>query len=78
MELKLENLKKRDNPKWKKIADYLLYTALPALNIAFASLQPVNPEFTIYAMAAVNLIIALFKGATKFTAAEFRNLTPIE
>jgi hypothetical protein len=45
----------------------LLYTALPALNVAFAALQPMNPEFTIYAMMSTNLAIALFKGATKFT-----------
>jgi hypothetical protein len=67
MNLSIDNLGKKDNARWKKIADYLLYTGLPALNVALASIQPVSPEFTIYAMAISNLLIALFKGATKFT-----------
>jgi predicted permease len=66
--LKISNLKKPSNKKWKMIADYLLYTALPALNIFFVAIQPVSPEFTIWSMAITTLLITLFKGGTKFTA----------
>jgi hypothetical protein len=66
--LKFSNLKKPSNKRWKAIADYLLFTGLPALNIFFVAIQPVSPEFTIWAIAGSNLLIALFKGATKFTA----------
>ena len=68
MELKFENLTKPSNKKWKSIADYLLYTALPALNIFFVAIQPVSPTFTIWALGICNLLIALFKGTTKHTA----------
>jgi hypothetical protein len=70
MNLKYENLSKPSDKKYKLIADYLLYTALPALNIFFVAVQPISPEFTIWAGAATNLAIALFKGLTKFTADE--------
>jgi hypothetical protein len=65
--LKLENLNKPSNKKWKMIADYLLYTGLPAINIFFVAIQPVSPVFTIWAIASTNLLIMLFKGGTKFT-----------
>ena len=70
MNLKFENLNKPSDKKWKLIADYLLYTGLPAINVFFAALQPVSSEFTIWGMAISNLLIGLFKGATKFTAHE--------
>ena len=65
--LKLENLNKPSSKKWKMIADYLLYTGLPAINIFFVAIQPVSPIFTIWAIASTNLLIMLFKGGTKFT-----------
>jgi len=67
MQLSKENLGKPSNKKWKAIADYLLYTGLPAINVFFVAIQPVSPEFTIWAIAGSNLLIALFKGATKFS-----------
>jgi len=70
MQLSIDNLKKPSDKKWKKIADYLLYTGLPAINIFFATIQPVSSEFTIWGMAICTLLIALFKGGTKFTAEE--------
>jgi hypothetical protein len=70
MNLKLENLSKPSNKKCKLIADYLLYTVLPAINVFLLAIQPVSPEFTIWAMGISNLLIALFKGGTKFTADE--------
>ena len=70
MQLAFENLDKPSNKKWKLIADYLLFTGLPALNIFFVSIQPVSPEFSLWAIAISSLLIALFKGITKFTADE--------
>lgn len=68
--LKVENLKKPSNKKLKLIADYLLYTALPAINIFFVALQPVSAEFSLWGAAISTLLISLFKGLTKFTADE--------
>ena len=70
MKLSVENLKKPTHRKWKLIADYLLYTALPAVNIFFVAMQPVDKEFTIWGMAISNLFIMLFKGASKFSTDE--------
>lgn len=69
-EFKVSNLQKPSNKKWKKVADYLLFTGLPAINLFFVTLQPVSPTFTIWGIAISNLLIALFKGATKFTSDE--------
>ena len=66
--LKIENLKKPSDKKWKRIADYLLYTGLPAINLFFLTIQPVNLKFSLYGIAISNVLIMLFKGATKFTA----------
>jgi hypothetical protein len=68
--LKLENLEKPSNKKWKKVADYLLYTGLPAINVFFLAVQPVSTEFSLWGAAISNLLIMLFKGATKFTTDE--------
>jgi hypothetical protein len=68
MQLSIDNLQKPSDKKWKKVADYLLYTGLPALNIFFVAIQPVSPEFTLWAIAGSNLLITLFKGMSKFSA----------
>ena len=71
MELKLSNLDKPSDKKWKKIANYLLFTALPTLNIFFVAIavsKYVSPEFSLWSVAICNVLIALFKGTTKFTA----------
>ncbi|NLH62240.1 MAG: hypothetical protein GX452_12650 [Ignavibacteriales bacterium] len=70
MKLSIENLNKPSDRKWKRVADYLLYTALPAINIFFVTLQPVSAEFSLWGAAISSLLIALFKGMTKFTAEE--------
>jgi len=70
MDLKLSNLDKPSNKKWKKVADYLLYVGLPALVIFFTTLQPVNPTFSLWGVAISALLISLFKGAVKFTSDE--------
>jgi hypothetical protein len=68
---KYENLKKPSHPIWKKIADYLLYTGLPAVNAFFIYLEAktiVSTEFALWGVAISTLLITLFKGGTKFTA----------
>lgn len=67
MTLSIDNLSKPSNRKLKRIADYLLYTALPAINVFFVTLQPISMEFSLYGIAVSTLLITLFKGATKFT-----------
>jgi len=76
MELKISNLDKPSNKKWKLVADYLLYTALPAINVFFVAMAATNVfdiKLCFYGVAGSNLLIALFKGATKFTADESNN-----
>ncbi len=68
MMLRYENLKKPSNKKWKKIADYLLYVTLPAINIFFITVEPVSPEFSLWGNAISTFIITSFKGLTKFTS----------
>lgn len=71
MELKLKNLKKPSDKYWKKIADYLLYSVLPGLNVFFVAMAATNAfsiKLCFYGVAGTNLLITLFKGITKFTA----------
>lgn len=70
MTLSIDNINKPSNAKLNRIADYLLYTAMPAIVIFFATLQPISPEFSIYGQAISVLMITLFKGFTKFTLEE--------
>lgn len=68
MNLSVQNLSKPSNKKWKLVADYLLYTGLPAINVFFLAVQPVSIKFSLWGASISNLLIMLFKGATKFTA----------
>lgn len=71
MELKLENLNKPSHKKWKMIADWLLFTVLPALNAMFLYIESkeiISPEFAMWGVAITSLLIPCFKGLTKFTA----------
>lgn len=71
--LKLENFNKPSDPKWKRVADYLLYGALPAINVFFISMQATglfDPKLCFWGVAGTNLLIALFKTGTKFTTDE--------
>ncbi len=70
MNLSVKNLNKPSNKKLKLVADYLLYTFLPAINVFFVTVQPVNTEFSLWGSAVCNMLIALFKGLVKFTAEE--------
>ena len=70
MNLSVSNLDKPSNKKWKLIADYLLYTGLPAINVFFLAVQPVSVEFSLWGAAISNCLIMLFKGASKFSVEE--------
>ena len=69
MELKLENLNKPSNKKFKKIADVLLYT-LPLYSGAIAVLADSAPKFALWANLILTLTVITLKGITKFTAEE--------
>ena len=68
--LKLSNLDKPSDKRWKRVADYLLFTGLPAVNIFFLAVQPVSAEFSLWGAGISTLLITLFKGGSKFTADE--------
>lgn len=71
MQLSRENLKKPSEKKWKKIADYLLYTGLPAVNAFFITMQATGAfdiKVSFWGISITTLLITLFKGLTKFTA----------
>jgi hypothetical protein len=68
MELKLENLKKPSNKKFKRIADYLLYTH-PLISGALMAI-PIEDSLKLWVIFGLNTIVILIKGATKFTAEE--------
>jgi hypothetical protein len=69
MELKYSNLGRPSNKKWKKVADYFLYT-LPLYSVAIAitSDKLWGPEIALYITTAINVIIVTLKGLTKFTS----------
>lgn len=71
MNLSINNWNKPSNKKWKLIADYLLYVALPAINgffIAMAATGAFDIKLCFWGVSGTNLIIALFKGLGKLTA----------
>jgi hypothetical protein len=66
MQFAVENLKKHDNKKLKKIADYLLYT-LPLYLGAILAL-PIPENIKLYINFAVTILIISMKGASKFSS----------
>jgi hypothetical protein len=71
MNLKLENLKKPSNKKWKRVADYFLYT-LPLYSTAIAVCSAVlwDEKTALVITVVINIVIISLKGLTKFTADE--------
>jgi hypothetical protein len=67
MALSINNIGKPSHKKWKLVADYLLYVALPAITVFFAALQPVSVEFSLWGVAISTLLASLFKGFVKLT-----------
>jgi hypothetical protein len=68
MNLSIDNLKKHDNKKLKKVADYLLYT-LPLYLGAILAL-PLPERLKLYINFGVTILIVTAKGLTKFSTDE--------
>jgi hypothetical protein len=61
----VENLKKRDNKKWKVAADFFLYT-LPFYLSAIMAV-PIPDKLKMWINFAVTIAIVTIKGFSKFT-----------
>jgi hypothetical protein len=71
MELSISNLDKPSNKKWKKVADYLLYTLpLYSVAIAVAADQLWSAKTALIITIVINVLIISLKGLTKFTSEE--------
>lgn len=68
MTLKLSNLSKPSNPKWKLVADILLYT-LPAYSLAMAA-SPLPEAFKLWANFVIGTTVITIKAISKFTSDE--------
>ena len=66
MMLKVENLNKPSNKKWKLIADIMLYS-LPLLNGIIVTM-PLEDVWQKWIMFGVNIAIVAFKTVSKFTS----------
>ena len=68
MQLKVENLNKPSNKKFKLIADFLLYT-LPLYQGAIIAL-PISDTIKMWIGFGVTMITVTIKGLSKFTVDE--------
>lgn len=66
--LSIDNLGKPSNRKWKRIADFLLYT-LP-LYLGAVMALPINETVKLWINFSVTIVTVTIKGLTKFTAEE--------
>jgi len=64
--LKLSNLSKPSNKRWKSVADFFLYT-LPLYLVAIMA-APLNEDFKLWATFGITMITVTLKGFTKFTS----------
>lgn len=69
--IKVENLGKPDNKKWKLLADILLYI-LPLEAIAIQTM-PVSADTKNWILFSIAVLTPLFKAITKFTTNESTN-----
>jgi hypothetical protein len=71
MQLSIDNLDKPSNKKWKKVADYFLYT-LPLYSTAIAAVADNlwNAKVALIITTVINVVVISLKGLTKFTAEE--------
>ena len=70
MTLSIDNIGKPSHKKWKLVADYILYTGLPAVSALFLYLeakQMVPVEFALWGVAITGFATSLFKGFVKLT-----------
>lgn len=66
--IKVENLGKPDNKKWKKIADIALYT-LPLYDAVVLGM-PIPDLYKSWIITVLNTTVVIFKGVSKFTSDE--------
>ena len=68
-EFKVSNLSKPTNKKWKKVADYFLYT-LPLYSVAIAATSTLlwGATVALYITTSINVVVVTLKGLTKFTS----------
>ena len=66
--LKLSNLERPSNKRWKSIADFFLYT-LPLYLGAIMAL-PIPEELKMWLNFAVSIAVISLKGLSKFTSNE--------
>ena len=71
MKLKYENIQKPSHKKFKKIADFLLYT-LPLYQGAIIAL-PISDTIKMWIGFCVTMITVTVKGLSKFTTDENTN-----
>jgi predicted phosphoadenosine phosphosulfate sulfurtransferase len=64
--LKLENLNKPSNKKWKAVADFFLYT-LPLYLVAIMAI-PISEDAKLWLNFGFSIVIVSLKGLTKFTS----------
>jgi len=64
--LKLENLSKPSNIKWKAIADFFLYT-LPIYLTAIMAL-PISDDLKLWINFGASMLTVTLKGLSKFTS----------
>lgn len=65
-ELKISNLGKPSNKKWKSVADFFLYTLPLYLTAIIAA--PLNENIKLWLTFILTILIVTLKGFTKFTA----------
>lgn len=64
--LKLENLSKPSNIKWKSVADFFLYTLPVYLSTIMA--LPIGDDIKLWINFGVSILTVTLKGLSKFTA----------
>lgn len=67
MELKISNLKKPSNKKWKLVGDVLIYALIPELTI-LATIESLTPEQKFWIAFAIAQVSLISKVISKFTA----------
>jgi hypothetical protein len=67
-QIAFENLKKKDNKKWKTATDFFLYT-MPFYLSAIMAI-PISDDLKLWINFAVTIIIVTLKGFSKFTTEE--------
>jgi len=68
MNFSTKNINKPSNKKWKRIADFFLYT-MPLYLGAILAL-PINEDIKVWLNFGITIVIISLKGLTKFTTDE--------